>query len=83
MVGPQLRLALLFSLGIFALVALLFIQASSAPAPIYLGVAVWVLTFGGAATLLRTALADSAGNGADVAPSMNVVAIHFGSLCRR
>jgi predicted MFS family arabinose efflux permease len=74
MVDRQLRLAVLSSLGIFALVALLFIQASSAPTAIYLGVAVWGLTFGGAATLLQTALADSAGDGADVALSMNVVA---------
>jgi len=37
-------------------------------------VAIWGLTFGGAATLLQTALADSAGEGADVALSLNVVA---------
>ncbi len=41
---------------------------------LYVGVAVWGLTFGGAATLLQTALADTAGDGADVALSMNVVA---------
>jgi Arabinose efflux permease len=35
---------------------------------------VWGLTFGGAATLLQTALADTAGEGADIALSMNVVA---------
>jgi predicted MFS family arabinose efflux permease len=35
---------------------------------------VWGLTFGGAATLLQTALADTAADGADVALSMNVVA---------
>jgi predicted MFS family arabinose efflux permease len=46
--------------------------SASAPA-IYLGVFVWGLTFGGAATLLQTALADAAGEGADVALSMNVV----------
>jgi predicted MFS family arabinose efflux permease len=74
MVDRQLRLAVLSSLAIFALVALLFIQASDAPTAIYLGVAVWGLTFGGAATLLQTALADSAADGADVALSMNVVA---------
>lgn len=74
MVDRQLRLAVLSSLTVFALVSLLFIGASSAPAAIYLGVAVWGMTFGGAATLLQTALADSAGEGADVALSMNVVA---------
>ena len=74
MVDRQLRIAVLASLAIFALVSLLFISASTAPAAIYLGVAVWGVTFGGAATLLQTALADSAGSGADVALSMNVVA---------
>ncbi|MNL62569.1 hypothetical protein D3C87_1866000 [compost metagenome] len=44
------------------------------PWVIYGGVAIWGLTFGGAATLLQTALADTAGDGADVALSMNVVA---------
>ena len=41
---------------------------------IYIAVAVWGLSFGGAATLLQTALADAAGDGADVALSLNVVA---------
>jgi predicted MFS family arabinose efflux permease len=74
MVDHQLRLVVLASLATFALVCLLFIGAAHAPAAIYAGVAVWGVTFGGAATLLQTALADSAGEGADVALSMNVVA---------
>ncbi|AOM39769.1 hypothetical protein A9255_03755 [Xenorhabdus hominickii] len=41
---------------------------------IYLSVALWGLTFGGAATLLQTASADAAGDGADVAQSMVVTA---------
>ena len=40
----------------------------------YLAVAVWGLGFGGAATLLQTALADAAGDSADVAQSMLVTA---------
>lgn len=74
MVDRRLRASVLSSLAIFALVSLLFIWASKEPAAIYIGVAIWGLTFGGAATLLQTALADSAGAGADVALSMNVVA---------
>lgn len=74
MVDRRLRAAVLSSLATFALVSLLFIWAASAPAAVYVGVAVWGVTFGGAATLLQTALADSAGAGADVALSMNVVA---------
>lgn len=74
MVDRRLRLAVLSSLAIFATVSLVFIAAARVPAVIYIGVAVWGVTFGGAATLLQTALADSAGAGADVALSMNVVA---------
>lgn len=74
MVDRRLRVAVLSSLAMFALVALLFIFAPYAPAAIFVGVAVWGLSFGGAATLLQTALADSAGTGADIALSLNVVA---------
>jgi predicted MFS family arabinose efflux permease len=74
MVDRRLRLAVLSSLAIFALVALLFIVAFNMVSAIYAGVVLWGLIFGGAATLLQTALADSAGPGADVALSMNVVA---------
>lgn len=73
-VDRRLRVAVLASLALFALVALLFILAPGQAVAIYLGVALWGLTFGGAATLLQTALADSAGAGADAALSMNVVA---------
>lgn len=74
LVDRNLRAAVLGSLAVFALVALLFVWAAGVAVVIYLGSAVWGLTFGGAATLLQTALADSAGDGADVALSMNVVA---------
>jgi predicted MFS family arabinose efflux permease len=73
-VDRHLRTAVLASLVTFALVALSFIAWSDHPLAIYIGTAVWGVTFGGAATLLQTALADSAGAGADVALSMNVVA---------
>ena len=59
-------------------------SCSTSPAVIYPGIAVWGLTFGGAATLLQTALADTAGEYADIALSMNVVtwnsAIALGGL---
>ncbi|MGJ7542993.1 MFS transporter [Variovorax sp. LT1R16] len=72
-VDRHLRRAVLGSLGVFALVALLFGIFASLPLMIFVGVGVWGATFGGAATLLQTALADTAGEGADVALSMNVV----------
>lgn len=73
LVDRYLRTMVLISLIVFALVALLFAINTTSPTFIYLGVAVWGLTFGGAATLLQTALADTAGKAADVALSMNVV----------
>jgi predicted MFS family arabinose efflux permease len=72
-VDRYLRRAVLTSLSLFALTSLVFGLWAATPAVIYAGVAVWGLTFGGAATLLQTALADAAGDGADVALSMNVV----------
>ncbi|WP_416409277.1 MFS transporter [Agrobacterium rosae] len=74
LVDRLLRATVLTSLAAFGLVSLFFGIVSMSPWVIYGGVAIWGLTFGGAATLLQTALADTAGDGADVALSMNVVA---------
>ncbi|ANF87333.1 MFS transporter [Pseudomonas antarctica] len=74
LVEPLLRKTVLVSLATFALVSVVFGVSGSVPWVIYLDVAVWGLSFGGAATLLQTALADAAGDGADVALSLNVVA---------
>ena len=74
LVEPLLRKTVLASLVMFATVSVAFGLLGDVPQVIYLGVAVWGLSFGGAATLLQTALADAAGDGADVALSLNVVA---------
>lgn len=74
LVDRCLRAAVLVSLATFAVTALALGLWAASPLVVYAGVAVWGLTFGGAATLLQTALADTAGDGADVALSMNVVA---------
>ncbi|MBD9659757.1 MULTISPECIES: MFS transporter [Pantoea] len=83
-IDTHLRKAVLLSLSIFAAVSVIFGLSTPTPAVIYAGIAVWGLTFGGAATLLQTALADAAGEYADVALSMNVVtwnsAIALGGL---
>lgn len=73
LVDRHLRKTVLASLAIFATVSAFFGLFSGSALAIYIGVVIWGLTFGGAATLLQTALADSAGEGADVALSMNVV----------
>lgn len=74
LVEPLLRQTVLVSLATFAAISLVFGFLGNVPEVIYVGVAVWGLSFGGAATLLQTALADAAGDGADVALSLNVVA---------
>ncbi len=74
LVEPLLRSTVLLSLATFAVVCVALGFGGGNPEVIYLAVAVWGLTFGGAATLLQTALADAAGDGADVALSLNVVA---------
>ena len=73
LVDRHLRNVVLASLATFAAISLLFGFFSQSVAVVYAGIFVWGLSFGGAATLLQTALADAAGEGADVALSMNVV----------
>ncbi|MGF7240051.1 putative MFS family arabinose efflux permease [Pseudomonas oryzihabitans] len=72
-VDHSLRRAVLVSLAGFAAIALLLGLNRDSALLQYLGVFGWGLTFGGAATLLQTALADTAGSGADAALAMNVV----------
>ena len=74
LVEASLRKTVLVSLAAFAAVCVMFGFLGSVPEMIYAGAAVWGVSFGGAATLLQTALADAAGDGADVALSLNVVA---------
>jgi predicted MFS family arabinose efflux permease len=73
LVDRHLRITVLSSLAAFAAVSIFLGVFSRSAEAVYAGVLVWGLTFGGAATLLQTALADAAGKGADVALSMNVV----------
>lgn len=73
LVDRHLRTAVLASLAAFAAVSVSFGMFSGSATALYAGVLVWGLSFGGAGTLLQTALADAAGDGADVALSMNVV----------
>lgn len=59
---------------LFGLSALALGLVGDAPAVVYAAVAAWGLAFGGAATLLQTAIAKTAGDAADVAQSMLVTA---------
>lgn len=74
LVDRHLRRTVLISLVVFLVAVLILGVAMTSPVAVFIGVAIWGITFGGAATLLQTALADSAGDGADVALSMSTVA---------
>jgi len=72
LVDRMLRALTLLSLAGFTLAALMLGTASGSVVLMMFGVTTWGLTFGGAPTLLQTALADTAGDHADAAQSMLV-----------
>ncbi|MFK9090947.1 MFS transporter [Bacillus salipaludis] len=72
LVDRMLRLLVLISLLGFALVAAVLWVGAELESIVYSAVALWGLTFGGAATLLQTALADASGEEVvDVAMPIN------------
>ncbi|KAB7895637.1 MFS transporter [Rouxiella sp. S1S-2] len=74
LVDRWLRRSVIISLAIFALSALTFGSVAHIAPVFYCAIFAWGATFGGAATLLQTACADAAGESADIAQSMIVVA---------
>lgn len=77
LVDRRLRTLTLSSLAVFAVAALALGIAGDSVVVVLMGVAAWGLTFGGAPTLLQTALADAAGDAADVAQSMLVTVFNL------
>ncbi|MDR0225358.1 MAG: MFS transporter [Burkholderiaceae bacterium] len=77
LVDCWLRALTVLSLGLFALSAVVLGLAGQSTPALLAGVAAWGLGFGGAPTLLQTALADAAGEGADVAQSMLVTVFNL------
>ncbi|WGV56981.1 MFS transporter [Brevibacillus brevis] len=74
LIDRSLRMLVLISITGFALASAALGIGMNQPAIIILGVTAWGLTFGGAATLLQTAIAQAGGNSADIAQSMLVTA---------
>jgi len=70
LVDRWLRALVIASLAGFALVAVALIVGGRQQLVVYPAVALWGLTFGGAATQLGTAAADAAGDGVDVGQAM-------------
>ncbi|MBN6537467.1 MFS transporter [Acinetobacter pittii] len=83
-IDRSLRKITLLSLFIFAIATALLGIYSSSNFVVLTSVVLWGVTFGGAPTLLQTALANTAGHEADVAQSMLVtvfnLAIAFGGM---
>ena len=77
LVDRWLRTLTLLCLAVFAGASLVLGFSSGQAGIVLLGVAAWGLTFGGAPTLLQTALADTAGDAADVAQSMLVTVFNL------
>ncbi|WP_462402501.1 MFS transporter [Pseudomonas sp. Marseille-QA0332] len=76
-VDRALRALTLVSLTGFAVAALSLGVANDHTWLVLAGIALWGVTFGGAPTLLQTAIADTAGDGADVAQSMLVTVFNL------
>lgn len=77
LVDRGLRTLTLLSLALFTVAALVLGFSGGSTIAVLLGIAAWGLTFGGAPTLLQTVLADTAGDGADVAQSMLVTVFNL------
>jgi predicted MFS family arabinose efflux permease len=84
LVDRMLRRLVLASTALFALTAVLLAVGGTNPLALHIGMALWGLAFGGAATLFQTAAAQAAGRSADVAQAMIVtvwnIAIAGGGL---
>lgn len=83
-IDRSLRKITLISLFIFAIATVLLAVYSSSSFVVVTSIVLWGVTFGGAPTLLQTALANTAGHEADLAQSMLVtvfnLAIAFGGM---
>lgn len=76
-VDRALRRVTLLSLAGFAIAALVLGLAGAHTSVVLAGVVLWGMTFGGAPTLLQTAIADTAGEAGDVAQSMLVTVFNL------
>ncbi len=77
LVDRHLRGATLLSLAVFAIAATLLTSAHGSSFMMLAGIGLWGATFGGAPTLLQTALADCADEHADVAQSILVTVFNL------
>ncbi|CAG2147500.1 MFS transporter [Cupriavidus plantarum] len=81
LVDVWLRQLILLGIGAFAVASVVLGLYAKTYAITSVGVAIWGFTFGGAPTLLQTALADAAGEGAELAQSALVTAFNLSFAC--
>lgn len=74
LIDRHLRALTLASTALFGFAALVLGVMDNEPVAVYAAIGAWGLAFGGAATLFQTAIAQTAGEAADVAQSMLVTA---------
>jgi len=77
LIDGRVRRLMVLSLTAFTCVALAFGVGGLSVSAIYMGMVLWGMSFGGAPTLLQTALADVAGEGGDIAQSMLVTVFNL------
>lgn len=78
LIDRYLRILVLSSIAVFALASAAMGIWIDQSIIIFVGVIAWGVTFGGAATLLQTAIAHAGGQSADIAQSMLVTAWNLG-----
>lgn len=72
LIDQHLRILVLASTALFGMASLMLGLGNGEPGMVLTAVAIWGLAFGGVATLFQTALAQAAGEAADLAQSMLV-----------
>lgn len=77
LIDSWLRGMTLLSLAVFVVAAVVLGLAGESRLAIHAGIVLWGVAFGGAPVLLQTAIADAAGDGADVAQSMLVTVFNL------
>lgn len=77
LIDRALRLLVLTSIGSFIAAGVIFVVAHHSAAAVLIAIVLWGVAFGGAATQLQTAMAESSGENADVANSLVGVAFNI------
>jgi predicted MFS family arabinose efflux permease len=78
LIDRHLRALMIASSALFALAALMLGLLANMPVAVFISAGLWGLAFGGAASLLQTAVTDAAGPAADIVQSVMVTGWNIG-----